>query len=421
MSPRWIVAPLAITLVLVGSRLRAADDTRLSGAVQALFEAGWDGSYQSRSAADKQFQAVEQLASADPRAMYAYALVQIKQRRYSEAEKLISEILSSQPENIHALKARIWLSMMLKKYSAALVDMNQMSQQLPADEPARRELAKYFGRLFGFLEGPAQGAVGDAILERTRGQIVARIGADGAVLFEEARGAVIEQFSSLTSQQDQASQIAKQTAEDEQSRLADDLQTRTEKNIARADELNARRGKLREEAQSEMDYVSRLERPLLDQLAQLDGPASLARRELFLLWDQIGRIQRQAERERDPTLRGILFGEINRLQNLAARYDAELASIERRGAVLNSQRADLQRRRLQAQATFNGELARIEAELDDIQRQQKRVEGEQKRISRPTTGDTRRARALAAQAVAFTTYEDFPLEAERQRIVDSFR
>jgi hypothetical protein len=51
----------------------------------------------------------------------------------------------------------------------------------------------------------------------------------------------------------------------------------------------------------------------------------------------------------------------------------------------------------------------------------KRADGIEKRVGRPNTGTTSKVRSLAAQVLALTTYDQFPLEAAREKLLESLR
>ncbi len=423
----WIAAAGAVLLMLGAVSPLSADDAELQNAVVKLFDTGWEPSFKARALADDQFAAAARLAPGDARVSYAYALVQIKQHRYPEGAKRIDELLADERENVALWKAKIWLSMLTKNYAAAMVEMEKLSQLVPpeaaegAAEDAHRDTARFLGRLVGFLEGPADGAVSAAIRDRAKRQILDRLGPARESAFEEGRSRVSDQFANLTGAKEESAEAAKTAAEAEQQRLAAELKAKAEQIAAKGEELDERREKLRSEAKAELDAIAKEDEPLVNELARLSSLATVPQQQLGQISVEISRLQSLADREKDPARRNFLINDINRLAILASRYDAELAALEARAAAVAAQRANVQRRYQQAQASYAAQFGQIQSTLVDLDKQQKRTAGEQQRNQRPTTGDTRRARALATQAAAFTTYEEFPLEAERQRVLDSFR
>jgi hypothetical protein len=88
---------------------------------------------------------------------------------------------------------------------------------------------------------------------------------------------------------------------------------------------------------------------------------------------------------------------------------------------VTGQRAALQAQAAQARAEVGGQIDRGTKELGGIGKKEKQLDGLENRASRPVSGTTSRTAALGAQAGALTTYEPFPLEVEKQRVLDSFR
>jgi hypothetical protein len=428
MSARLWIAAASAALLFVGSFAPvSADDANTRDAVAKLFDAGWEPSFKARAIADDHFAEAARVAPNDWRVSYAYALVQIKQNRYPEAAKRIDDLLAGDKENVALWKAKIWLSMLTKNYPVALVEMDKLSQLVPADaaegaaEEPHRDVARYLGRLLGFLEGPVDSAVSAATRDRTKRQILTRLGPAREAAFEEGRGRVSDQYAELTGAKEATAEAAKAAAEAEQQRLAAELKAKAEQITAKGEELDERREKLRAEGKAELDAIAKEDQPLLNELARLSSLATIPRQQLGLLSLEINRLQGLADREKDPVQRNFLINDINRLAILASRYDAELGALEARAAGVAAQRVNIQRRYQQAQASYTAQFGQIGSTLADLDKQQKRTEGEQQRNQRPTAGDTRRSRALAAQATAFTTYEEFPLEAERQRVLDLLR
>ena len=50
----------------------------------------------------------------------------------------------------------------------------------------------------------------------------------------------------------------------------------------------------------------------------------------------------------------------------------------------------------------------------------RRLANDQKKTRSDAIGNTAKVHAMAAQATALTTYEEFPFDSERQRLIESF-
>jgi hypothetical protein len=88
---------------------------------------------------------------------------------------------------------------------------------------------------------------------------------------------------------------------------------------------------------------------------------------------------------------------------------------------VQAQRAGLANRQAQTQANSASQVERIDQELGNIAKREKRNEGIEKRAIRATATTTSRVRSLSAQATALSTYDSFPLEAAKAKLLESLR
>ena len=159
----------------------------------------------------------------------------------------------------------------------------------------------------------------------------------------------------------------------------------------------------------------------MQELARLDARATVLNRDLFAYQADIDRWERLAASEKDPVRRQQYLFEADRLVVIANRIDADLAGVNRLARNVQSQRAALAVRAQQAQASAAGQAQRIDREMTDLAKRDKRADGIEKRAGRPPTGTTSKVRSLSAQATALTTYDQFPLEAARESLLDSLK
>jgi hypothetical protein len=122
--------------------------------------------------------------------------------------------------------------------------------------------------------------------------------------------------------------------------------------------------------------------------------------------------------EQDQVQRLRLLQESDRLERIAVRLDADLRALERRAAIVQRDRAALALRHRQNLAAYGVTAGRMEKEFKTIETSLKRAESERAKLKKPATGNTGKVIALNKQAIALTTYEVFPLEAEKQRLLD---
>lgn len=420
---------IVLTVVIAATATTVVGDAHADATlreVQELFRLGWSTSFKDRASADNQFEAVKQVAAGNLDAYYAHSLVLIKQRRYQEAAKLLDDLVRADSGNVHYLRAKAWLDALTKNYESSLLTLDRLGQQVAElDEKLqtqRRELSGFLGRMLGFLEGPVGNSSTQATVAASKAKIVARLTPEEqSVLQDECRGVMVR-YKLTIADYEAAEEEARQDAEDQRDQLLEDLERQRQRMDDRKKDLAPEREKLREEAQSELDQLIKEEQPLLQQFRQLEQQATIVRRELLLLTGEIFRLQSYAERQQDPSIRLSLLNESSRLSLLTRRYDVDLLALERRASSINQQRAEIRSRAQQAQQRYAAEFGQIDTELADIAKQERRNELEERKEQRSRiTGKTRVTRAMAAKAAALGTYEDFPLEAEKQRVLAALK
>jgi hypothetical protein len=411
--------------MLAGAR---ADEAEASAAITKLLQVGWAGNFQARATADLQYQEVLKVAAGDPRALTASWLVLMQQRRYDDAVKRIDEYLALQPGDLQALRAKSWNQAILKNYQGAMLTADKISQQM-ADEPpiskadatGHEELIGYLGRLLGYFGGPAVDVVNQEQRKAVEKKIVGRLGESHKPLFEEARDGVLAKHIELTDTKADERDRAIAGAEADKEKTLQEVTAEREQIAARAAELESQTEKLQSELKAELAELSKQDGPLASELARLDARATVLNRDLFAYESDIARLESAAAAEKDPVRRQNLLFEADRLAVIASRIDADLAGVTRLARNIQGQRNVLAARAQQAQGTAAGQAQQIDREMQQLGKRDKRADGIEKRAGRPTTGTTSKVRSLSAQAAALTTYDQFPLEAAREKLLESLR
>ncbi len=67
--------------------------------VASMLDRGWKPSAKSLDAAREEYEAIQADGRANPRVTYAFALVQMRNRRYDEAKRLLDEVLAVEKNN----------------------------------------------------------------------------------------------------------------------------------------------------------------------------------------------------------------------------------------------------------------------------------------------------------------------------------
>jgi hypothetical protein len=424
----WLcVASCLVPAVAAGQDSAARNPQAYATEVALLLDSGWGESFRSLEPAGAYYRRARQISPDDPRAIYAYVLVQIKHRRYTDALKLLDELQGLAPDDPAAWQARVWLRVLTRQYSAALVDLERFADIIPPEprvgslEQPWLDAAGYLGKMCAFLSGPLRDTVDQERLNQVRQRIQAVMVGARQARFDEGYAAVDRRFTELwllgEQTQEQAQQIEAQQKAEDAARLAaeqaaiDTARTALEKQAADA---RARRDAELKRLESQQSELART-------LAQLEAELAVYASRIGDLDVQILRLRDLADATEDPARRLRYQLDADRLTRL--RLDEQ-----RRAAVVESlvvrQRAALASVLAQqgaVAAQFQAELDRLNREAVALGRNQKRIRNEQREAAQPPTGNTAQVRAMQAQAVSLRTYLPFPLEEEKQRLLNSFK
>jgi hypothetical protein len=404
------------------------DDAAGRDAILKLLDVGWATTPQARTAADLQYQEVQRLAAGDTQGLAASALVLMQQRRYDEALKRVDQLLVKDVTDLTGLRARIWLQAVLKNYSGAMFTSGKLSERLAAAPPKTEaeqathdELIAFLGRMFGYFGGPASEIANQDERKAAEKQIVARLEESKRPVFEEARDGVLQKFLELSDSQAQARETALAEAATEKEKTLAELDADRQKMADRVKELDEVRKKLESELKAELAQIAKEDAPLVQQLARLNSQAAIVNQNLANYAAEIGRLRALAASTNDPALKQQYLFEADQLSFSAGRLEATLVGLENQAAGVQAQRNALALRAQRAQAAANDQANQINGELTALAKREKRNDGIERRTTKPASGTTSKGRALSAQATALSTYDQFPLEVARQKLLESLR
>jgi predicted nucleic acid-binding Zn-ribbon protein len=418
----------SIALLLLCNGAANADDVAIKAGIARMMDVGWSVTPTARAAADAQYIELQATAAGDERLLTASVLVLLQQRRYEEAGKRLDELLTQDADNILALRAKTWLAATMKSYGGAIVTAEKLRAALPVEstqDPTGEAIAQdqlaFLGRLCGYLAGPVADGVDQAERKQLEKTVLMGLGDERRLVFEQARDGVTQKFFELT---DTKSDQEKKNVEDrkvEANQTLQDVETARKEIESRASELEASATKLQKEWNDELAEIERADRPLVAELARLRARADIIGRDLASYQIQIDSLNVRFARERDPVIRNQIARDIDQLSFLANRISGDLAAINRQGQAVESQRGVLAQRVARAQANFGGQLDRINKELVALGKKEKRADYEEKKAKRPVSGSSTKTIALSSQVTALSTYDKFPLEQARQRLLNELK
>lgn len=430
LAAAFVYGCLAVALILPLPARAAAPS------IVDVLSVGWDTAPEARAAGERAYQQFVKDNPGNRQVLYAYALVKMQQRQYPEAAKLLDQYLTIEKNDLHAWRAKSFLSMLLRQSDLGLVELDKLSQVLADDmadklkapgaeemeDRQRRELhgetVSYLGRMIGYLEGPGEGSVNTATLTTTKTKISNRLSDTWRDILDAAASAVVDEYNVLATAKDDAKFQEIAAAEQAKRDRIAEIERLAIEAASRQDELKAGYDKVQEEIAAENAAYARQDQPLADELNRLSSQAAVINRELSVVSADIFSLRRAAEMEQDQVQRLRLLQESDRLERIAVRLDADLRALERRAAIVQRDRAALALRHRQNLAAYGVTAGRMEKEFKTIETSLKRAESERAKLKKPATGNTGKVIALNKQAIALTTYEVFPLEAEKQRLLD---
>ena len=412
----------AVLFVACWCPLASAQATS-AAAISELITVGWDTKPEGRARAEETYLRAVEDHPGDRQLVYAYALVKMQQRQFPEASRLLDQYLAIEKQDALAWRAKSWLSMLMKSAPTSLVELDKLSQVL-ADEKVklpiatRQELIQFLGRMIGFLEGPGEGSVNAATLVAAKAKIAGRLTETEREAFDQGVSAVVDEFGVLATAKDDAQVQEIATAEKQKREQLAQLDKDAVDIGARKEELKITAERIESEVASENATYAKADAPLADEFNRIARQASDVDRDLSNVSSDIVSLRGQAAREKDPNIRNRIFRDIDRLEGIAARLDNNLRSLERTAAGVRARRATLLAQHNQVLAGYASSLGAAQREFKGLESREKRADNLRNKLRKPTVGNTGKVIALNNQAVALSTYEVFPLEAEKQRLLD---
>jgi len=417
---------VALILTLTPACLPAVaqtDNAKLKQEVTKLFELGQ--SVKTRAEAKAHFERLREMAPADGRVTHAYILVQLTHRHYSDADKLLAELLAKDKTNLDAWEVKIWLSTLTKKHGRAVVEMMQVAKLLAsqADLPLAQgnELANFLGRICGYLEGMGQLTTRPVIRPNEVQSITAKMTDSQRSTFEEGRRETLDKLTGQTDKTDDLKAEAIRAEAKRRGMQMQELDRRRKEAATQLAEVEGNRDELIKNRKAEIDEITKRERQSLAELRSAEARSVGLRRELVIIDNRIANLVLEVEDpDTTPAERHHLLNDISRweltrtrLRTELVEQDSRLVGSRERMTVIHREKSDIEDR-------YGREIGKI----DGLRRTVDSIDRDKSRLLRaPISGNTRRVRSHKSRAVALTNYIKLPivLDAEKKRLLDSFR
>jgi len=414
------IVPLVAALIAVGTPAAAEPQP----AAKEILAVGFQKQYAARAETDALYQRIASAGNADRNVTYAYALALLSQGRYPQAEAPLKQTIAFDPEAAAPRRTYIRNLMLLKKYSTAVIEAGELSDRLaklpvdqrPDDDAFRS--ATLLGRLVAYLQGPVpQPALADDLR-----RLIASADLWPLELKQEFEQAQLESARLQGDIQREIDKFAEKTEKELQEQkdfLAESIEGRSDELQEKQGVINEAAAKAQEDARAELAALAAREAPLAASYAELERRAILIRRELAPIVFDINQLLAQADETEDPAEREFLLRRVDRLERIAVRYEADLAALGREAARLESQLIALRREQAIVQARFASDQSRLADAQQGIERGEKILESDRRKLQRGLSAPTGGLRSLTRQLTAYTTYDDFDLAAQREKMLKS--
>ena len=398
-----------------------AIDTQGDEGSISILENTWDKKQSLRAEADAIYSRLKRGGHANVDVAYAYLLAKIRQSDYRKAVQAADELLEIDPTHLAGNRARTWLLLLTRQPKPALSSLltfdSVNDSRDDIDATVKLENIRAIGRMYGYLEGPAREKVADANLRKVLDEILDGATDEEQAAFQEERDLVLDTFKQLIGEK-QADDV--KTIEDRESQRQELLEKLEEQSTTLAEREKALLpmiDEITEEANSVIGKIQARAAPLESELRSLNSEINSVRIQYQSILDEALRWELMAQNEKDQQQRDRYLFRASQVRFSARRYDASLAALNSQA---NSVAAALQKVQAElsaAQAHYGGKLGAVQQALQGVAKDQKRVEGQGKRASKPVKGTSALSKALDGKAEAVTTYEEFPVELERDQLL----
>jgi len=430
---RFHTAVLAATVFasLPPVRVEAAD-SNLRVATAELFRLGWTTKYSQRVRTDSYYESASQSIN-DVRFRYAYSLVLMKQRRYKEAAEELATINKILPNNVQVSAALTWSRISWRQYSAALLDLDRMSatiaSQLYEKDGTAKKLAavkrlelitalRHVGELTAYLDYPVRERTSDKLRSHHRDRIVARFQPKELAEFRRAQQQVIDMHNLWQKQIALATLEGRERDKKHREQDLKDLDDIRASIQRRKEDLKDENEKARDKTDKRQDDLRKRADPIDRELTAVNnsGAASMLQ-STQIDWD-LSQLYRQLRRTRDPLLRNFIRREIFRLENLlrVSATETFLAGLQANSLV--DRRARLQAESNLLENRFQKQLYDAKKEGSQLDKRERRATAQQRRLRKSGPKVPRNVIGLRSKASLLSTYSEFPLELEKQRVLD---
>lgn len=396
----------------------ALDDT--DTIVKKLLKDFWTPTKKSEANAYFEAQSVE-----NAKTVYAFALVKSRQHDVKAAIQALEKLEEIDPNNPQPQRLKCWLLLRQDKFNLALVSLGKFIDLANADKSlddfGKTEAYRFAGRVFAYLEGPLKSRAHKLSIETSKRKILFKLDADLLSAFNFDYSVVEKDYQEMMGKKQTIDQnAAKIDAEERKIKFA--RLTEVEKQLAEnKEDIAEKSGELRAEAIKVLEEIRLQDSPLASQQSQLESELGSINRDLLVLISDYNYWNTLALRENNQRLRILYFQRAGRADGLILRAELDANSVRSRLNVVESQRNDLRRQYAAIESNATQQLASLNSGLKNIEKQKRRTAIEKIKTTKPSKKTITHSVSLRLRSRSIATYDQFPLEIERQLLLDSIK
>ena len=386
-----------------------------------MLEEAWASDRKAKQAADETFLELKQRGHVNLDAAYAYLLVKIRQNDIKKAMVTADWLLEVAPEHLGAHHARCWLLLLTKKTSeglSALKNFARVNRENPSlDAALRLTNLGSIGRMVGYLQGPMSRRLTTSDLRFAITDILEDATEEQVDLFERERKSVVDAYERLVAEKQSADEQVHAKKREQQEKGLNELAEKMDLLEEEKASLKPRREKVSEAGENAISSIRQRAAPLKTEYSYLNQEAASLQIQMSRLIGDARHYEHLAIHEPDPVIRESYLCRADQAGDSARRISTSLAQLDQQiGSVARSLKA-ADHEFMMTQRKYNTELNSIDRNLHEVAAEQRKTQGKKKRVSRPVRTVSARGTSLKNRARGISTYERFPVERERDRLL----
>ena len=418
---------LIFVLALAASQLNnnrlTAEDRPIEAAIEMLGST-WENRLSLRQQADQLYESAD---AKEKDLTYAYLLTKIKQNDVRKALQAADALLKIDADHVNGHRAKSWLLLLTRQYDSALVELKnyaaandkasaELAKEDAAEVAEKMEHVRALGRMIGFFRGPLADHVSESNVDEVERLILDKATDEEKGIFNDQADRVVKHYNDILLKKETTDADLLDEAKVEQAQELKNLKKSAEEIVARRAELIPQIEKLREEAAEVFAMIEAKAIPLQSDLEQLNSDANSIENDIAFALAEAADYDHRARHERDAFAADRWFIRADRCRSLANRYDLQLGIIYRNIRAVKAALQSVNAEYVTAQNRYGGQLNLLESELQALNKDKKRNEGKTRRTEKPVRISGGISKALENRARSIKSYENFPVDLQRDRL-----